>query len=349
MVGVRKRGEQVRKFILDNVEQHPRDIVYLTAGRFDIGRSAVRKHLKRLVDQEAIVVEGATKDRVYKLHPSAPWQRTFALERLQEDRVWADGVGPQLARLPDNVRRIWAHGVTEMVNNAIDHSEGTEVTVIVERLPTHTVVSVIDDGVGIFRKIQAALDLPDSKLALLELSKGKFTTDPKRHSGEGIFFTSRMFDLFAILSYEDVFACNAGEGISVFLPFTPLPDTSLEGTKIMMRLDNNTSRTTKQIFAEYTTSEDDDDYSFSRTSIPVQLAKFGDEFLVSRSQARRVLDRVDRFKTVVLDFEGVESIGQAFSDEIFRVFARNHPEVAMLPQNANQDVWRMILRARAAD
>ena len=53
---------------------------------------------------------------------------------------------------------------------------------------------------GIFKKIQKALDLLDERHAILELAKGKLTTDPKHHTGEGIFFTSRMFDEFTILS-----------------------------------------------------------------------------------------------------------------------------------------------------
>jgi len=50
---------------------------------------------------------------------------------------------------------------------------------------------------------------------------------------------------------------------------------------------------------------------------------------------------------VILDFTGVNEIGQAFSDEIFRVYARNHPEVELLPINANEDVTRMIRRAQS--
>ncbi len=36
--------------------------------------------------------------------------------------------------------------------------------------------------------------------AVLELYKGKLTTNLKEHSGEGIFFSSRMLTEFAILS-----------------------------------------------------------------------------------------------------------------------------------------------------
>jgi hypothetical protein len=55
-----------------------------------------------------------------------------------------------------------------------------------------------DDGEGIFKKLRRELDLADARHAVLELSKGKVTTDPAHHTGEGIFFTSRMFDSFFI-------------------------------------------------------------------------------------------------------------------------------------------------------
>jgi hypothetical protein len=59
---------------------------------------------------------------------------------------------------------------------------------------------VADDGVGIFAKIANAAQLFDTRLAVLELAKGKFTTAPEGHSGIGIFVSSRMMDGFAIES-----------------------------------------------------------------------------------------------------------------------------------------------------
>jgi hypothetical protein len=49
--------------------------------------------------------------------------------------------------------------------------------------------------------------------------------------------------------------------------------------------------------------------------------------LISRSQAKRVLARVELFRTVLFDFSRVSSIGQAFADEMFRVFAHTHPGI----------------------
>jgi STAS-like domain of unknown function (DUF4325) len=93
---------------------------------------------------------------------------------------------------------------------------------------------------------------------------------------------------------------------------------------------------------------DADDYGFSRTHVPLRLAQYGQDQLMSRSQARRVLARFERFKEVFLDFYGIESIGQAFADEIFRVYAADHPEIRLVADNANEQVTHMIGRAIAA-
>src|SRR5690606_33075114 len=92
-------------------------------------------------------------------------------------------------------------------------------------------------------------------------------------------------------------------------------------------------------------ASDANDYRFDKTVVPVKLLQYGDDHLVSRSQAKRLLQRFDRFRTVVLNFEGVESIGQAFADEVFRVFPSQHPEVEIIPVQANEQVMRMINRA----
>jgi len=78
---------------------------------------------------------------------------------------------------------------------------------------------------------------------------------------------------------------------------------------------------------------------------PGRLAQYGDKLLISRSQAKRLLARVDRFKTVLLDFEGVSAIGQAFSDENFRVFRSQHPTMDLYPIHANTEVQEMINRS----
>lgn len=144
---------------------------------------------------------------------------------LEEDRVWCATVLPLLEGLPANKIDIWQYCVTEMVNNAIDHSEGSRLAVVVGRQPSNTRVRVVDGCIGIFRKIKAAFNLEDETQAILELSKGKLTTDPDWHSGQGIFFTSRMLDEFSILSRGAYFSHEATQRVDWILPDDD-PDSS---------------------------------------------------------------------------------------------------------------------------
>ena len=198
-----------------------------------------------------------------------------------------------------------------------------------------------DNGIGIFKKIQSDLQLLDERHAILELAKGKLTTDPRRHTGEGIFFASRMFDQFDILS-GGVFFSHTFEEAGDWIVER---DRFASGTAVWMKLSNHTSRTTARVFDQYTTG---DEYGFTKTVVPVNLARYGNENLISRSQAKRVLARIELFKTVLFDFNDVPSIGQAFADEIFRVFAIGHPDIELVPIHANAEVKRMIERARLA-
>ena len=225
-----------------------------------------------------------------------------------------------------------------MLNNAIDHSSGDSVVVQIIKTAVLTDIMIYDNGEGIFNKIKRELGLLDERQAILELSKGKLTTDPKRHTGEGIFFSSRMMDDYAILSGKTYFSHQNIKDADWILERQKFQN----GTGVFMKLKNNTTRETKKIINRYTS---DDDYGFTKTIVPVRLAQYGDESLVSRSQAKRLLSRIDRFKTVILDFEGIRSIGQAFADEIFRVFTLSNKEINFLHINANKDVEQMIMHA----
>ena len=345
MKRVRERGEQIRRFILENVKEYPIEISKRTADKFDISRQAVNKHLKRLVEEGCLVADGKTRNQSYKLAPILEIRKVYDLgpQNLAEDIIWTNDVRPLLENLPENVLGIWQYGVTEIINNANDHSGGTQLTVTVSKTAVGTTIIISDNGIGIFKKIQNELGLIDERHAILELSKGKLTTDPARHTGEGLFFTSRLFDSFDILSGGVFYTHQFGVDNDVLLE----REKSLLGTHVFLELNNHTARTTKKIFDQYASPEGD--YSFNKTIVPVRLAQYGNDKLVSRSQAKRLLSRVELFQTVIFDFKEVSTIGQAFADEIFRVFASQHPDISLLTNNANSEVRRMISRATSGD
>jgi len=336
----RKRTPGIREFILQNITKDQQDTVSRSAKKFGVTRQTVLRHIRRLADQKAIVVKGAGRKRSYELAPIAGVERQFPLTKdLKEDFLWRNYIRPHLQGVAQNVVGICQHGFTEITNNAIEHSQGTTLKITLAYTPISIRMQIHDNGVGIFKKIQSELHLEDPLHVMLELAKGKLTTDPNQHTGEGIFFTSRMFDDFFITSGNLFFAHRDNRDWLLEDTATPV-----EGTSVLLEISPQSRRTTKEVFDLF--ASDQDDLSFSRTHVPVTLARYGDENLISRSQARRLLSRFERFKEVILDFRGVESIGQAFADEIFRVFANEHPDVSMTYVSANDQVEKMILRAR---
>jgi len=338
----RKQSEEIRDSILKNIEEHPQDIASFTAGKFGISRQAVHRHIRQLINDGLITVQGATRDRKYELKPLVDFQQVLPLNAdLREDKVWREHLRPRLEGVPPNVLSICQYGFTEMVNNAIDHSQGTLLSISLKHTPAIIELGIADNGVGIFNKIQKALNLDDPLHAILELSKGKLTTDPGHHTGEGIFFTSRMFDDFRILSGNLFF--NYVETAGDWL----LEDQKelLQGTLITLKISPHSTRTTQRVFNRYASGED---YGFTKTHVPVSLARYGDENLISRSQAKRLLTRFERFKEIILDFKGVDTIGQAFADEIFRVFQNQNPKIHLTPINTHDQIEKMISRVKSA-
>lgn len=333
----RDRSPEIEAALLRAVAEHPHDLVSMVAAQLGLSRQRISLQVRELVAGGYLEKVGTTRPR-YALGPNRRLSRRYPRAGLAEDAIWFDLLLPLLRDLPRNVLDIAQHGVTEMVNNAVDHSEARHVGVRMDCSGGRLLLEVVDDGIGIFRKITSALDLPDERLALLELSKGKLTTDPRRHSGEGIFFTSRMFDGFRITSGALAFDHDARYDADL------LDDAEdCDGTTVVMEIAADSPRTARSVIDQY--SSGPEDYSFARTVVPVRLAKVGDESLVSRSQAKRLLQRIDRFRSVVLDFAEVSTIGQAFADEIFRVFANAHPEVELIPIHALPEVQQMIRRA----
>lgn len=332
--------DAIRRRALALIAEDGHGVAGRLAAEFGLSRQVANGHLQALLRSKQVEAEGSTRARVYRLATLHEAVHSYPREGLREDVVWQEVFAPAVAGLPENVRDIWRYGVTEMVNNAIDHSGSAQVHVGVRKNAVFTDGWVADDGEGIFLKIQRALDLYDPREAILELAKGKLTTDPVNHSGEGIFFASKVFDAFDIRSGRLHFMHDHGS-LDVLME----RPADAPGTLVVMRLDNDSPRTTKSVFDEFAEPEE---YTFAKTVVPVRLAQYEGEKLVSRSQAKRLYQRFERFRHVVLDFDSVAEIGQAFADELFRVFAQAHPSVVLAPINMTFAVSQMVSRAQAS-
>lgn len=243
-------------------------------------------------------------------------------------------------KMSDQARSIFGFSFAEMMNNAIEHSKSKRIRVEVFIQDKLLVCSIEDFGIGAFSNIKNKNNLPSEVEAARELLKGKITTEAKNHTGQGIFFTSKMTDQFIIKSHKNAIIVKNEKK-----PITTIENLSkhARGTSVFFTIDKNTHRHTSTIFSKYAESEVG---GFNTTEVLIKLYTKAD-YLVSRSQARRIVSNLEKFSKVILDFSDVKNIGQGFSDEIFRVFANKHPDIELSPINTSPDVKFMIDRARS--
>jgi anti-sigma regulatory factor (Ser/Thr protein kinase) len=333
---MRQNTKIMRDFIINNVQSTPVALSNLVAEKFGISVQAALAHMKDLFEDGILSSEGNTRGKRYFLATKKYEYHYIKIAALSESSVWARDVSKHFSDVPENVRKIWDYVFSEIFNNAIDHSNATNINIYIEQNILDTTLKICDNGIGIFNKIRKFLELPDNREVAIELAKGKFTTDKDNHTGEGLFFSSRAMDRFMILSYGASWSHDYEKSDWVF---DENFDTEYKGTCVEMRLSNTSDRKLADVFNKYGNPD------FDTTIIPVVLMTNSGEGLVSRSQARRVLARIENFKNVYFDFAGVTGIGQAFADEIFRVFKRRNRNINLHVVNANSDVQSMVTRA----
>jgi anti-sigma regulatory factor (Ser/Thr protein kinase) len=339
--GLRQRTREIREFVLDATREHPADLVTYAAKSFSLTHEGARRHVAELVRQGQLIASGNARSRRYSLPEVNLYHRTYLLaQQPEEHAIWRDEVAPSIGNLPANVRTVLEYGAQEMINNAIEHSEGASIHVRADRTAVDLTIWVMDDGIGVFEKIRAALRLPGAGDAVIELVKGKITTDPRKHTGEGIYFTSRAVDDFG-LSANQLFWSARYDQRDWLLE----NKVTTTGTTVYLRMKLKSPTQLSQVFGRY----EGPDHRFSKTQIPVVVGRVIDEGLVSRSAARRLMGRLEAFDEVLLDFAGVKSIGQAFADEVFRVYATANPNRRITPLNAGREVKKMIKRVRGSD
>jgi len=260
---------------------------------------------------------------------------------LEEHRVLDDIEErlPLILKLSENVRSILTYSFSEMLNNAIEHSQSKNIQIEIDIVNKKLSFRVIDFGIGVFRNVMKKQGLKSELEAIQELLKGKTTTQPKAHSGEGIFFTSKAADIFILNSFGFQLVVNNRIG-DVFVSRTK---RITRGTTVSFDISTESNRHLNDIFRKFTDVGIGGDYGFDKTEIKIKLYTLGGVH-VSRSQARRVLTNLNRFKSVIFDFDNVPMVGQAFADEIFRVFYNKHPEIKLQSINMNDAVKFMVDR-----
>jgi anti-sigma regulatory factor (Ser/Thr protein kinase) len=308
-----------------------------------ISRQTAASYLSAMVREGTLRKTGATRTATYFLaskksspKPPASARLLKNLKNLQEDRVFSEltarlGLKGEVSK---PVFGILSYAFTEMLNNAIDHSQSSKAKMDMVVSGQKVEFTVRDWGVGIFANIRKHFNLPTELEAYEWLLKGKQTTFPERHSGQGIFFTSKIADIFTIRSHRLKVVFD-NEKKDIFLSET----TALTGTSVSFSIRRQSRRKIEALFRAYS----DQDYEFDKNVVRVKASIH--EGLYSRSQARRLTAGLQNYRKIVFDFRGVKEMGQAFADEIFRVFRHQNPTIQLEYTGANEAAEFLIRRA----
>lgn len=332
------RDETIPRLVEEFLDREPEVAMGDILERSGLTRQAIQYHLKRLIASGELEPVGAGRARRYR-RPLL-FSGTFDTLGLQEDRVWREvrSSVPELDELNSNAERITNYAFTEMLNNAIDHSGSETVRVTVRHRDARFAFAIADEGIGAFEHVRRHAGLEDHVAALQEISKGKMTTDPKRHTGQGIFFTSKAVAWFSLASNGWRWVVDNIRG-----DHTIGQSQVRKGTVVRFEVDPSTERELNSVFDEYT---DEDTLAFDKSRTTVRLFEYDVPF-VSRSEAKRLARNLERFREVVVDFRGIEQVGQGFADELFRVWQRERPGTRLTPVNMGPAVRLMVDRALA--
>lgn len=319
---------------------------------FDVSRQYASMLIGQLVEEKQLLRIGSTRNAFYvlpeyaKAHPQVlpnRFLKRLKNAHLEEHKILAEieEKFPQISELKEYIRNIFTFAFSEMLNNAIEHSQSKGISVEVSLSNNELWFIVNDSGVGVFRNVMNKKKLKSELEAVQDILKGKTTTIPKSHTGQGIFFTSKAADVFILDSFGmQMVVDNRIHDVAV-----KKVDATKRGTRVVFRIKIDSLKHLSDVFKKYTNINDESDYGFDKTEIRVKLYTSGG-VNISRSQARRILHGLEKFKVVVFDFDKVPMIGQAFADEIYRVFHNKHPNIELQEVNMNEAVTFMIERSK---
>lgn len=330
----------VTRWITAAALQHPDALAAHLMQRLSVSRRTAGKLLGRLVAAQWLVREGSPRRPVYRPGLLRQAVHRYALQDLDEALPWSRDFAPLFVLSP-TVARNTQHAFTELLNNAIDHSGGSCVTVSVRQTPTHLQLLVSDDGCGLFERIDQTFRIGDPALAMLELSKGKLSSQPERHTGRGLYFTARLADVLDLHANSHAFQHRAWQRHR----WQPTRPATRVGTSVFVAIALDSTVTLDEVMRSH--SLDGAGYAFERTVVPLQVLASEHSGLESRAQAKRVAARLAQFRRAEIDFGGVAEVGHGFMDELFRVFVREHPQLEVVPTGMSPRVAALLASVQA--
>ncbi len=328
----------IETFIMEIAERKGKVAAMKLVKKTGFSHAYVHRILQRLVDGGHLYKTGSTKNARYVPATTGSidkakaginyYSRVFKSTRGLDSNKILEELKKKFTftGIAENAAEVFDYSFTGLLSNAIRHSKTEKLNITVEKKEGVLTFEIRDFGIGIINSIKDKFKLASDEDAVIELIKG---------SQKGIFGPAKGADILTIQTgVKKIIFNNLIDDIFVrtIKPFT--------GAKILFKINIDSSRNPADILSKDLGNNNVSDAA----RIFIKLFSQGNKY-VSRSEARKALDGMGKFKTLILDFKDIENIGQGFVDEVFMVWKRNHPDTKITIENANNDVMFMIKRA----
>lgn len=327
------------------------------ARRLTVTRPVVVRHLNALIKEDRAVREGEGRRTRYRAAGAVPvppklnlasFVRRYPRVGLSETTVWHELVrlNPELANLSNASLELFRYAFTELLNNAVEHSAGTDVEVQFSQSGDVLSFEIIDNGVGLFSHLRQRLGLDSTDEAAKRLSQGKLPPMPDARTGSGkgvgIFFCAHAARRFEVESNGYRFLVDNQTGNAAAASAPPRA-----GTRVRFDGELSPRQTLSNLLGPPRPPGSPDPRRPPAPPHPARVVVTLGTRFISRTEAQKLLNRLARYQTVVLDFKEVREIGPGFADEVFRVWPHHHPGVTLQPINMSPGVSVVVDHARA--
>lgn len=328
------RADEIRKFILENVDSNPNGIATQTAKKFRISRPGVHRHINSLLESGHLAKIGHRRKTRYAR--TTERQQIWVVKRSEiksAPEVWEQTCAKKLRVFKSNVIDLLQWGFCQVLQNALEHTQCKELAIFYEFSGKSIHLSLLDDGMGIFESVSQSNQIADLREAALKIMNAPFA---QNHSGPGLAWCAKLFDSLLIRS-NGLEYCRFGNE-DWYLDNAPSDEHM--GTLVQLSLDIATTRTLASVLQPGGGCPADRQHVF------VKMLELKNEVYLTREDAQNLLFDLDGFKEIVLDFKAVRNVGYHFTHEIFCFYQSKNPEVEISYLNTNSNIKFMIERCQ---
>lgn len=327
--------------------------------RTGLTRQALHRHLSSWVLEGRLQRQGRARATRYLPGPgnsSCPPEsrprgrapaglgRTYRVEGLSPQAAWRDlqaWLGSQAPGIGDTALAVLEWVTCELVANGLAHAQSPYLSLRAHADSDRVALALADAGLGAFETLRRKLGASSALDALQWLSNPPATpaAGPPDPACRGLRSVSHMVELFELDANGFEWSVDNALGETAVSEVPEVPrhssgtgETGGAGTEVRVSVALDTQTHPADILAHRP--------AIHGTRV-LALRDFGRR-LFTRSDARRLLEGMDLYAEIVLDFDGIEGTGLGFVDELLRVWPIRHPLTRLRVQGAGAAVAFML-------